>query len=248
MPGHNMAEARSLWARLCGSIQEVGPVAALVIAIDRLLRLVSGGHAKLVVYALTAQPIGNAAGPPLRASASTIVQCVAPMDDLVKAFPRPMPVLRERYASGAQCLAATVKGRFAGMLWIARGRYTEDEVRCLYSLSAPERCVWDFDVYVEPAYRSSRVLARLWQAADQQLSAEGFMWSFSRIALNNTASLAAHQRLGARRVGIAWFWVLGPVQISVYSQSPFVHVGLTSGQRPILRLAEPIPTPQPKDF
>lgn len=235
-----MAEPRSLWARLRGSIREVGLVAALVIAVDRLLRLASRGHARLVVYALTAQPIGSSTERPLRSSAGTVVKAVAPSDGLVDVFPRPKAVLQQRYASGAECLAATVKGEFAGMLWIARDQYAEDEVRCLYSLSAPTRCVWDFDVYVTPAYRGTRVLARLWQAADQRLSTEGIRWSFSRIALNNAASLAAHQRLGARRVGTACFWVLGPVQISIFSKLPFLHVGLTNGQRPTLHLVEPL--------
>lgn len=242
-----MAEPRSLWARLRGSIREVGPVAALVIAVDRLLRLASRGHARLVVYALTAQPIGNSTERPLRPSVGTVVKAVAPSDGLVDVFPRPMAVLQQRYASGAECLAATVKGEFAGMLWIARRHYDEDEVRCLYSLSAPTRCVWDFDVYVTPAYRGTRVLARLWQTADQQLSTEGIRWSFSRIALNNAASLAVHQRLGARRVGTACFWVLGPLQISIFSQAPFAHVGLTGRQRPTLRLVEPLATQTRKD-
>ena len=222
--------------RIC---QEIGVSATLINAVDRVLRAISGGRARLVAYALVAQPIGHLTSAPLRPSASSRIAEVGPSDSLVQSMPRPAGVLDRRFAARFECLCATVRGEFAGMLWIAREQYDEDEVRCLYVLHEPARSVWDFDVYVAPAHRASRTLGRLWQAADLRLGAQGVQWSFSRIALSNAASLAAHKHLGARRVGTAFFWVIGPLQIAAMSQTPFIHVGFTAGQRPRLKLRLP---------
>ena len=68
---------------------------------------------------------------------------------------------------------------------------------------------------------------------------QGVRWSFSRIALLNPGSMAAHQRMGARRVGLAVFLVTGPVQLSVFSVTPYVHLGVTRKQRPKVQLFVP---------
>ena len=225
--------------RLHRSCQEIGVSATLINAVDRVLRAISGGRARLVAYAVVAQPIGHLTSAPLRPSANSRIVEVGPSDPLVQSMPRPKHVLDRRFESRSECLAATVRGEFAGMLWIARERYDEDEVRCLYVLREPTRSVWDYDVYVEPAYRAGRTMAKLWQAANLRLGAQGVQWSFSRIALANAASLAAHKRLGAQRVGFALFGVIGPLQIAVMSQMPFIHAGLSAGQRPSLVLGVP---------
>lgn len=231
--------------RLRRSCQEIGVVATLTNAVDQVLRAVSGGRARLVSYALVAQPINQPSSVPLRPSANSRIVEVGPSDPLVQSMPRPKHVLDRRFESHSECLAATVRGEFAGMLWIARERYDEDEVRCLYVLCEPARSVWDYDVYVEPAYRAGRTLGKLWQAANLSLGAQGVQWSFSRIALANASSLASHKRLGALPVAYAFFWVIGPLQITVLSQMPFIHVGFTAGQRPRLKLRLPAPQAGP---
>lgn len=229
----------SLRVRIQSSLREVGFIGVLLLSVDRLLRFVSGGHARLFAYALVAQPIDDGSQAPLRSSAVTTVRRVAPTDALVAAFAPPPEVVQRRFATGAECLAATVHGAFAGTLWIARRQYAEDEVRCLYRLDDPTHCVWDFDVYVEPRFRGSRVLARLWHAADRRLAADGVRWSFSRISVLNKGSLAAHRRLGARPVASAMFLVFGTVQLAFFSMHPFVHLALTRQQRPVLSFASP---------
>ncbi len=175
----------------------------------------------------------------MRADPNTEIRAVAENDLLVQSFPRPAQVLRQRFARGAQCYAATVKGQFAGYVWLARGQYDEDEVRCRYELPATEACVWDYDVYVAPRFRLTRVMSRLWLAVNQALSAKDVRWSFSRISLYNQASVQTHERLGARRVGIAAFLVIGPLQITAHSDRPHFHISLSAIQVPTLRLRCP---------
>jgi len=228
------------WGRLRQNIATLGALGTAQLVIDRVLSQVSGGRARLITYALMAQPIGAGALAGVRGDAHTVVQDVHPGDALAAALPRPAAINLQRWAAGAQCMAATVKGAFAGMIWIARGHYDEDEVRCQYVLADAAHSVWDYDVYVEPRYRAGRLLARLWQAADTRLAAEGVRWTFSRIALLNRSSMAAHQRLGAQRVGTAAFLVLGPLQLSLFSIAPFVHIGLHALSRPALQLRAPL--------
>lgn len=228
-----------LWSRLRKSVDELGAVVTTQHFIDRALSSVSAGRARLITYALMAQPIGADALARVRSDANTVVQELHPGEPLVDALPRPAAINLQRWADGAQCLAATVKGAFAGTIWIARGHYDEDEVRCLYRLADAAGSVWDYDVYVTPRYRGGRLLARLWQATDARLAAQGVRWSFSRIAMANPGSMAAHRRMGARRVGFAGFLVLGPWQLAMFSLSPFVHVSLHARSRPTVQLRAP---------
>jgi hypothetical protein len=92
--------------------------------------------------------------------------------------------------------------------------------------------VWDFDVYVAPEFRLGRLFARLWDFTNSELRAQGFRWTISRISAFNPESLAAHSRLGARRLGSAMFLVAGPLQVSFASLPPYVHVGWHDQMRP----------------
>lgn len=160
-------------------------------------------------------------------------------DPLVKQFPRPAEIIAERYRMGAVCLAAEKQGRFMGFVWLKAAEYPEDEVRCRYVLEPAATAAWDFDVYVEPAFRYGRTFARLWECANDWLRERGYRWSLSRISAFNPESIAAHRRLGTRRIGSAIFLRFGRGQIALFDRAPFVHVGWRPEQAPTLRLRAP---------
>jgi len=193
----------------------------------------------LVKYLIVAQPIGVGALGVLRPDPFTEIVQAGPESELSRRFPRPELVIRKRFASGASCHCALVKREFAGFLWIRTNEYEEDEVRCTYVLAAPHQSVWDFDVYVEPKFRLSRTLARLWQAVDAQLNERGVRWSFSRISAFNAESLAAHAKLGIIECHSATFLVIGKFQLSLLSQRPYVHASFSPRRRPSIRLSLP---------
>jgi len=186
-------------------IRELGFANALLYVAARLLERVSGGRVRLVVYALMAQPIGSPLLRDVSEAASTEVVAIAPDHPQVGAFPRPEQVIAERFANGATCHLALVKGDFAGFIWLQRDAYMEDEVRCRYVLDEPARGVWDFDVYVVPKYRLGRTLARLWRAVDVELERAGIAWR-ERFTGGGVAAVAAAAAAGlavcplARRV------------------------------------------------
>lgn len=211
---------------------------ALLYALHRVLQKLSGGRVAIVPYVLVAQPVGNPALAAVRADPATVVQRVGPGHALLAAFPRSPAVIAQRFADGAECHAATVKGSFAGHIWIARGRYVEDEVRCIYEIAEPATVVWDYDVYVEPRLRLGRTMGRLWREVDNALSAKGVRWSCSRINRFNVASVKSHQRLGAVTLRQVVFLVLGPLQLS-WDSSGGVRMSLGRTQVPVLRLTAP---------
>ena len=225
------------------SLREMGTGTTVLYALHRLLPRVSGGRLQLFAYGLYAQPLGQGLLDAVRDDPQTVVAAVHTGTPLAAAFPRPPAVIAERFARGAQCHAATLRGEFAGYIWIARGHYDEDEVRCRYELPADGRSVWDFDVHVEPRLRLGRTMARLWKAVDAALAAEGVRWTFSRISLFNRASLQSHARLGARRCGSVVFVQAGALQLAC-STAPLrcqMSWGRASAAR--LRLRPPGVTP-----
>lgn len=204
---------------------------------SRVLAQLSGGRVRLIKYYIVAQPV--AAAPPLRNDPNTVLRFAGADDPLVGCFPRPPEVIARRYRHGSRCLAALVKGEFAGFLWWQHGAYEEDEVRCLYVLADPEHSVWDYDVHVEPHFRLGRTLARLWQTANEHLQAQGIGWSFSRISAFNPASLRSHARLGMRPHQCATFLAIGRLQLSWFGSPPFFHLSLSPRSTPTLRLVAP---------
>jgi hypothetical protein len=154
----------------------------------------------------------------------------------VACFPRPQAVIEWRYRSGYICFAATIKDHFAGFLWLSFGHYFEDEVRCQYELTNTRNCAWDFDVYVDPAFRMGRTFSRLWDTANHYLADRGIIWSLSRISAFNAMSLRSHSRLGAIQIHTATFICCGPFQLAWFNTRPFLHLSLHSRFIPKLRI------------
>ena len=209
-----------------------GASVALLYVLHRALQALSRGRAAVVPYLLVAQPVGNTVLADVKADPATVVRRIDPEDPVTAEFPRAREVIAERFAAGSACYAAFVKERFAGYIWIARARYVEDEVRCVYEIANPATGVWDFDVYVEPRLRLGRTMARMWKSVDAALAAEGIRWSFSRINRFNAASVRSHQRLGAHTIGSAVFLVFGPVELGFGRGLGLFRVSLSKKNMP----------------
>ena len=188
---------------------------------------------------LVAQPVPPESQNLVRRPVVNPVREVDASDPVISQFPREREVITTRFELGAKCYVSEIKGNFAGYLWLAFDGYDEDEVRCRYEFGSAEPCAWDFDVYVDPAYRLGRTFARLWDAANVALLARGIGWSCSRISRFNPASVAAHKRLGMVRLHTATFLCVGTLQVSIISTKPFVHIGWSQKSRPVILLRAP---------
>jgi hypothetical protein len=221
------------------TLRQFGLGLTLLYLAHRLLAGLSRGRARITPYAFYAQPIGAGLYTNVRESADTVITEVGAEDPLAQSFPRPAPVLAERWRQGSRCQAVLVKGEFGGYIWYSRRYHDEDEVRSRYVLPDDGTSVWDFDVYVVPRLRLGRTLGRLWKAVDARLAAEGMHWSFSRISLFNPASRSTHERLGARCVGHAVYLVVGDVQLAWCSHSPRWTLSFGARPGPQIRLSYP---------
>src|SRR5690349_21679627 len=169
---------------------------ALLWKASRAASLITRGTLRIYRYRFVAQPVAKLPMLPSEGAGSTTIRRIDADDPLVARLPRAPEVIAARFRMGATCFAAERKGVFVGFVWIKEGCYPEDEVRCLYDLGPERIAVWDFDVYIEPAFRFGRTFARLWDHVNAWLRERGYCWTLSRISAFNPESLAAHRRLG----------------------------------------------------
>jgi hypothetical protein len=214
-------------------IRELGWLNGAWYALDRLLRAVSHGRARLHKYYFMAQPVADKRWLPPSRGASLEVRQISASDAALKGFPRPAAVLPYRFEQGAICLGAFKAQRCIGFLWLALGPYREDEVRCRYVPVPQGQAAWDFDVYVDPEHRASLAFLRLWDEANRFLAARGMRWSLSRISAFNPTSISSHSRMAARRVGRAIFIALGSWQVSLSSIAPHFFLSRHADSFPV---------------
>ena len=223
-----------MFSRLRGKVRSLGWRDSLLFTIDFVLRRVSLGSAKLIKYYFVAQPVAAHPTSTPRLSGSTRMYLTMTRDAIICQAPRPPQTLQSRFEQRARCVVAERAGELAGFIWLCPDCFHEDEVRCVYSWAPGPAAVWDFDVFIAPPFRMSRVFARLWNHAHDLLAKEHVRWTLSRIDAFNAGSLAAHRRLGARVVARGWFLVVGNMQITFSSVSPHWHVSMSDADAPSL--------------
>jgi GNAT superfamily N-acetyltransferase len=206
--------------------------------ISRVLERFSGGRVRLIRYLFFAQPVAPEPLTPRKGPSKTVFRKATAGDPVLASIPRPPEVLARRFSAGAHCFVATRDERVAGFIWIQESEYHEDEVRCLFRLCAAD-LAWDYDVFVAPEFRLSRLFVQLWETTNVFLRARGYRWTASRISAFNRESLAAHRRLGVKPIGSALFLVCGSWQLSVFDRSPFVHLSFHAASFPRLSLYSP---------
>lgn len=223
------------------TLAQLGWFNTMLYALARLLELASGGRWTLLRYLFVAQYVSDTPLTPMR-GADIGIRMPSACEPLPDSYPRPPHVVRDRYAQGAQSLAAWRHGELAGFLWMIAGAYQEDEVRVRYRLASP-RASWDFDVWVRPDERLGWVFRRLWEAARQHLRARGVRWTCSRISAFNAASLRAHAHIGTVKLGHALFLRCGAWQWMIASLPPYFHLSRSPSSFP--QLTFDIPTQEP---
>lgn len=216
------------------TLAQLGWLNGCLYLLDRVLARLTADRIALFKYQFVAQPVGRERLDRQR-GASITVQLLTRREQLPPAYPRPAAVLDQRYAQGAQSLAAWRGDELIGFLWLLVGVYHEDEVRARYCPCAAH-VAWDFDVYVRPEDRLGWAFLRLWEEARRLLQARGVHWSCSRISAFNPASLRAHARLGAVKLGSATFLRCGSWQWMVATLPPYIHFSASSSSCPQLLL------------
>jgi hypothetical protein len=98
------------------------------------------------------------------------------------------------------------------------------------------KSAWDFDVHVEPEYRTGIAFLRLWDEANRFLAARQIQWSLSRISAFNSGSMLSHARMRAERLGAVTFLSVGPWQIAASTVAPYLHFSMHASSFPTYAL------------
>jgi hypothetical protein len=218
-------------------IRELGWLNAVLYAADWLVWL-AVRRRLLARYYIVAQPIPDQPLISPRHGSSISVRELDANSPALRALPLTPEVIRFRFAQKSTCLGAFKNGRIVGCLWLCRGPYVEDEIRCRFQPEPAGLGAWDYDVYVDPDNRLGLVFARLWEEANAFLRAKGYRWSVSRISAFNPRSLSSHARLGAVPCGSLVVVYLGRIQLILSTLQPRIHLSL--GRRSVPDFAIPI--------
>jgi hypothetical protein len=214
----------SLLDRIAGPFREFG-FSGVIYAADRLLRRLHP-RVGLVLYDLMSQPITDRPLLPAGLARHLSYRELAADSAEVSAMPARHDVKVSRFAQGAVALGVFRKDELIGYVWFCKGRYIEDEVRCIYEMREPDKSVFDFDLVVLPSARMGLGFGALWHCANQYLVARGVTTSFSRVTRFNVASMRAHERLGARRLGSVLFVQVGRFEAMLATVAPRWSTGL----------------------
>lgn len=217
----------------------MGSARTALFLVQRLLLKLSFGTVALHLFYLYVQPVR---GKPLlseRWRAGLEVRPVARDEADKVAFVQSLAEVTARLERGDLCLAAHRGDDVVGYFWLAFGPFDESEVRCRFVPTPADRVGWDYDLHVPPRERGGVVFAALWDGANAALGASGRAWTASQVSAFNGASIRAHRGLGAQRVGSVLFLCLGPVQLTVATVAPFLHLSLRAGAAPTIVVAAP---------
>lgn len=226
---------KSPLARLRQLSTDLGAFNALLYLVDTRLAAISGDRVRVFRYDFVEQPVATKNRLPASRGANIALRWVKAPEPMLAAR-RPAAVIDERFAGGAVCLVAEIDGRFCGFVWLNLRPYREDEVRSIFSPEPAAASAWDFDVFIEPAYRMGFVFPRLWDECNRFLRERGVRSTFSRISAFNPGSLAAHSRLGTRRVGSAVYLRVAALQCMGATLAPYFHLSWSDADAPTLRV------------
>lgn len=207
--------------KLISPFKEFGILSGSLYIADRVLGAISP-RLGVKVYEFMVQPITNKALLPERLVRNIEFREIHRGDPELSRMPPPPTIIESRYAQGAVCLGAFLKGSFIGYIWFCFGAYDEDEVRCTYVLQNPSVAVFDFDLYVFPEYRMGVGFMGIWHGANQYLYSRGIRYTYSRLTRFNLASRRSHKHLGWNRIGGAVVVLVPRLEIMISTLSPFL--------------------------
>ena len=87
---------------------------------------------------------------------------------------------------------------------------------------------------MHPEHRTGIAFLKLWDEANEFLTAHGMAWSLSRISAFNGNSSNSHGKMGARRMGVAVFLSIGAWQLSCSSVAPQVFFTASRARYPVV--------------
>lgn len=208
-------------ARVVDDVRAMGLAGWGVYAVSTALERLSKRRIHLLALRFYVQPVANRRLVPPRPANDPIR--IGPLPEGTfdpHAFDRPRQAIEDRYRDGSICIGAVREGELVGFMWLQHGILRERLVRCRMHAMPADRVAWDYDFEIHPRYRLGRLFGRLWDCAFEILREQGVRATVSWVRLGNRASEQAHARLGARRIGWAFFVTVFGWQLMLSSLRP----------------------------
>lgn len=220
---------------LLSAVSAFGLGAGLLYLTARVLDRVKA-PCQLYFYELMSQPVRTTAVLPSNLLNSIELRELRRGDPALADIPVSPEKLDERFAMPTVCLGAFQNGRMIAYMWLCFGDYEEDEVRCRFVPSPPDKAVWDFDFYVFPEDRLGIGFVCLWDYANALLTARGYTHSCSRVNKFNLQSRKSHKHFAWASVGRALFLKGRRWQAMAATLPPYVSISLRLTTRPVIRV------------
>ena len=216
-------------------LKEFGIFAGALYLLDRLLAGISP-NLRLFCYELMVQPIPDKPMFPVSMTKSLDIREIKRGDPELDLMPVPPEIIEFRLKQNAICLGVFKKAKFIGYIWFRFGAYEEDEVRCAFLLVPENEAVFDFDLYLFPEHRLGLGFIGIWEKANKFLYERGIRYTFSRLTRFNLASRKAHNHLGWKRVGQAFFLKAWRLELMISTIAPYLGLSLGESGRINLKL------------
>jgi len=227
-----------LFNTLRSHVSSLGVINAALFWISELLRR-TGRLAALHKEILFAQPVPARSLLPPNLGRSIAIRALGATDPALKTLGVGPKVAAHRFSQGSICLAAFSDDVPVGIIWICRGPFIEDVIRCRFVPGPDGKGAWDLGLYIHPDFRNGLVFARLWDAANEELRRAEIKWTFSRISAFNPRSLKPHTALGGKPLGVMYVIGLGRWQLILSPLRPSLHLSLSASQQPDICLYPP---------
>jgi hypothetical protein len=229
--------AGSTAKRVLVAAREKGASDTATEAVSRALRLATFRCCDLRRFYVVSQPLQQLLSARRTRSSALNIRRILGNDPEVQSLPRPASEIAERFQSGAECFAAIREERVAAFIWVKRGSHVEREVGVEFLPEPTDQAVWDFDLFVEPAFRTGTALSRLWDAVASYLIDQGYVWTVSVIMAENDQSLRSQRRSGSRVVAAGLTLRLGRKRFTRLDGGARPIQGLPGAAVPVVAVA-----------
>lgn len=231
---HELANL-GMWQRLAGPFKQFGLRDGALYVAHRALQRISP-RCGVFVYELMAQPVTEGGLLPAKWSKNVTSSEIPRGHPDIERMPAREDIKHLRFEQGAICLGVYLREKLVGYIWYCFESYDEDEVRCRYELTEPNRTVFDFDLYVMPEYRMGIGFIAVLHCANEFLRNRGIEYSFSRLTRFNIASRRSHSHIQWTCVARAYCLQIGPLELLVSTLYPFFALTWSRTQRVCFKL------------
>lgn len=225
--------------KFSGIARELGFGNAVLYVINRIGERLLGGRFSVFKIHFVVHVLPETAAAPRVRKGRMDIRHLRTDEAVAAGISFPEPLIESRMADEAWCVAAFMDDRVVGYRWMQLTPHRDEELRCRFVPEPAGRVAWCWNFYIDPKYRGTRVFTRLWDETFVLVRKLGAKGTVSWGSALTPRLLAAESKLGAKEIGRALIWRLGPWQLLIGNLPPRIHFSVHDGACPSIRLTLP---------